>query len=348
MGAGRALLVGRAIADDGTAGDEAGAIGFLRGRDGIGDRLFVMTVDADSVPACSLEAGDHVARLAQAQIAVDGDVIVVEQDNQLRQFQMAGEADRLMADAFHQVAVRGDDIGMMIDNVIAEARGEVALGHCHADGRRNALAERSGGGLDARRFAEFRMARRPGAELAEILELLEGHFVIAEQIEQAIEQHRSVTGRQDEAVAVRPVRILGIEFQEFREQNGCNVRGSHRHARMAGLGFLDGVHRQGADGIGHHLVLRAGGRHGGLVTGCACRFVSWRHSVNSAAAQWGGGWHGGSLRPNGLLIFGGRPEALIQPVPLPGAPAPIAASIGREAAASVLSICRTPPKRAPQ
>ena len=45
----------------------------------------------------------------------------------------------------------------------------------HADRVGEALAERAGGGLDARGDEIFRMARRPRVELAEVLDLVERH-----------------------------------------------------------------------------------------------------------------------------------------------------------------------------
>ncbi len=62
---------------------------------------------------------------------------------------MAGERNRLLADAFHQVAVGGEHEGRMIDHVVAELGCEMPLGNRHADGIAEALAERAGGGLNA-------------------------------------------------------------------------------------------------------------------------------------------------------------------------------------------------------
>ena len=76
------------------------------------------------------------------------------------------------------------------------------------------------------------------------------HARIAEQIEQRIEQHRAVAGREHEAVAVRPVRPAGVEFHEALEQHGRDVGHAHRHAGMAGFGLLHRVHRERADGVG--------------------------------------------------------------------------------------------------
>ncbi len=130
---------------------------------------------------------------------------------------MAGKRDRFLADAFHQVAVGGEHIGRVIDDVAAEYRGEVAFGNRHADRIGQALAERSGRRLDAGRVAVFRMAGRQRAELAEILDLLDRHLLVAEKIKERVDQHRSMAGREHEAVAIGPGRIAGIEFQKAGE-----------------------------------------------------------------------------------------------------------------------------------
>ncbi len=168
---------------------------------------------------------------------------------------MPGEADRLVADPLHQVAVGGDDIGVMVDKVVAELSVHQPLGERHADGRREPLAERAGGGLDARRMAIFGVACRLRAELAEALDLGDRHILVAEEIERRIKQHRAVPGGEDEAVAVRPVRIGGVEFQMLGEEHGRDVGRAHRQTRMAGLRLLHRVHGKEADRIGHQVVI---------------------------------------------------------------------------------------------
>ena len=123
-----------------------------------------------------------------------------------------------------------------------------------ADRIAEALAERPGGRLDARRMAVFGMAGGLAAELAEVLQLIERHVGIAGQMQQRIEQHRAVAGREDEAVAVGPVRLRGVELQELREQDGGDVGHAHGHAGMAGVRLLYGVHGEGPDGVCHVAV----------------------------------------------------------------------------------------------
>ena len=147
------------------------------------------------------------------------------------------------------------------------------LGEREADRVAEALAERPGGRLDAGRMAVFGMAGRLRAELAEVLQVLERHVRIAGEIEQRIEQHRAVAGRQDEAVAVGPVRLGRIELQELGEQHRGDVGHAHRQAGMAGVGLFHGVHGQGPDGV--RQVARGSGLFGHL-SAYAMGFWEWR------------------------------------------------------------------------
>jgi hypothetical protein len=104
-----------------------------------------------------------------------------------------------------------------------------------------------------------------GIELAEALELVRRHAGDAREVEQRIEQHRAVPGREHEAVAVGPGWVGGVVFQVAGEQHRRDVGGAERQARMARLRPLDRVHRErahrvrqigmgdaiGAGGIGH-------------------------------------------------------------------------------------------------
>ena len=143
------------------------------------------------------------------------------------------------------------DIGVVVDDIVAQAGIEQALGQRHADGVGEALAQGAGGGLDARRVAVFGVAGGHGAELAEVAQLLHGHAGIAGEMQQRVEQHGAVAGGQHEAVAVGPVRRRGVELQELGEQHRRHVGHAHGHAGMPALGPLHGVHGQRADGVGH-------------------------------------------------------------------------------------------------
>ena len=108
-----------------------------------------------------------------------------------------------------------------------------SVGEREADRIGETLAERAGGRLDAGREAVFGVAGRARAQLAEVLQLIQRHVGVAGEMQKRIEQHRAVAGRQDEAVAVGPVRLRGVELHELGEQHRGDVGHAHRHAGMA-------------------------------------------------------------------------------------------------------------------
>ncbi len=191
----------------------------------------------------------------ERQRPVDRDAVVVEEDDQLAQPEVAGDRDRLVADPLHQVAVGGDDVGVVVDDVVAELCGHQPFGERHADGVAEPLAERTGGGLDAGGDEVLRVPRRLRAELPEVPDLVHRHPLDAEEIEDRIEQHRAVAGGEHEAVAVGPARLGRVEFEVAGEQHGRDIGHAHRHAGMARFGAFNGIHGERADRIRHTLVL---------------------------------------------------------------------------------------------
>ena len=185
--------------------------------------------------------------------AVDGDAVVVAQHDQLVELQVPGERDRLLADAFHQAAVAGEHIGVVVDQLVAELGGEHALGDRHADGSWRCPGR--AGRWWSRRRACGRIPGWPGvmrAELAEALDLVERHRPRSRSDRAA---HRAASSRGRPTARSGRGRAsagsAGSNFRKLREQHGGDVGRAHRHAGMAGLGLLDGIHGQGADGVGH-------------------------------------------------------------------------------------------------
>ncbi|MCY1515307.1 hypothetical protein D9M68_498890 [compost metagenome] len=247
-------LVRRTEADHGLAADQGRTVaGLARGLDGGLDLVGVMAVDvADHLPAVGLEALRGVVGEPAVDFAVDGDAVVVVEGDQLVQALGAGQGADFMGNAFHHAAVAEEHVGVVVDDVVAvtvELGGQHLLGDGHADGVGEALAERAGGGLDARGVAVFRVARGARAKLAELLQVLDAE-VVAGQVQQRIDQHRAVAVGQHEAVAVGPLRIGRVVAQVIAPQHFGDVRHAHWGTGMAAVGFLHGIHAQCADGIG--------------------------------------------------------------------------------------------------
>src|SRR5690606_4928905 len=155
--------------------------------------------------------------------AVDRDAIVIEEDDQLAELEMPGQGSRFMADPLHQAAVASDHIGVVIDQFLTEAGSHDPLCQGHADRIAETLTQGTGCRLNSRSMAILWMAGSAAAELAEVLQLLQGHVRIAGEIEEGIKQHRAVPGGKDEAVAIGPMGTLRVKLQEALEKDCCYV-----------------------------------------------------------------------------------------------------------------------------
>jgi len=73
---------------------------------------------------------------------------------------------------------------------------------------------------------ELRVARRFRSVLAERLDVVHGD-VEASQVEHGVDEHRAVSGREHEAIAVGPARVARIEAQVPAPEHERHRRGTH-------------------------------------------------------------------------------------------------------------------------
>ena len=165
---------------------------------------------------------------------------------------MSGERGGLGGASLHHAAVAGDDEDAVVHQsglLQPGFRGEVALGDRHADAGGEPAAERAGGDVHTGSVAVFRMPRGAAVPLAEVAELLH-RKAVAEEVEQAVLQHRTVSSGKYEAVAAEPVRILRVVTHILVPQRESEIRTPQRHARMARLRLLDRFRGEHPDRIG--------------------------------------------------------------------------------------------------
>src|SRR5262249_3035825 len=139
-------------------------------------------------------------------------------------------------------------------------------GDRHPDRGGDALSKRTGGRLDPRGPAVLGMAGGARAELAEALDVRErdrglaDHLVVGidrphpGEVQQRVEQHRSVAGREDEAVAAGPDWIVGVEAQEALPERVGDRRQRHRRAGVPGGRPLDRAAPEGAERVERELI----------------------------------------------------------------------------------------------
>src|SRR5699024_1837462 len=183
-----ALLAGGGPGDDGAQRDEGGPVGDrLRLLDRRRQGVHVLPVlpaggpvHALRVPAVGVVAGDHVLGERHVRVALDGDVVVVPEDDQVAQLLGAGQRGGLGGDTLLQVTVGGDHVhpvverGGALGGVRVEQTAHPALGERHPHGGGQSLAERSGGGLHTRGVPHLgvpRGQRAPGAQRLDVGQL---------------------------------------------------------------------------------------------------------------------------------------------------------------------------------
>lgn len=137
--------------------------------DRVGDRLGIGPVYVAGVPSRSLEACDLVGGVGQRDRAVDRDVVVVPEDDQLVELEVACQQRYLPARRLPSGIVAGQHIGVVVDEIVAESGVHDALAKREADRIGKPLAQRAGGGLNAGGVAVLRMACGLRAKLAEVI-----------------------------------------------------------------------------------------------------------------------------------------------------------------------------------
>src|SRR5436190_13935547 len=123
--------------------------------------------------------------------------------------------------SFHQVAVRNNCIVIMIDEALIgliKFCGEMSSTHSHSDTVGKALAQGTGGYLDAGCQSVLGMAGSFRTPLPEVLKFFHWQ-VVAGQMKQRVEQHRTVAGRQQKSIAVFPFWISRVVSKKTGPQH---------------------------------------------------------------------------------------------------------------------------------
>ena len=267
-GAGVLLVRGRP-ADDRGQRDERRRLGVLPGRlQRLVQRLDVLVVPVRGapaqplhVPAVGLVAGGDVLGLGDVRVVLDGDVVVVVQDDEVAEPVMPGQRGHLVADAFLDVAVGDERVDVVVERAASGLGVRVVQapfpprGHGHADRVAEALAQRAGGGLHAGRQAVLGVPGRDAAPGAVGLQVIQGHPVPG-QVQLDVQGEAGVPAGQHEAVAARPVRIRRVVPEHALEKQVGRRGQAHRRPRVAVACFLHRIHRQDPDEIDGAFVGR--------------------------------------------------------------------------------------------
>ena len=251
-----------ALADDGLAHDQRrlAVVRLLGVAVRLGHRVHVVAVDGEHLPALRLEAHLHVLRLRVLGHLVQRHAVRVVHEDEVVELLVARERDRLVRHALLQAAVAAEHDDVVVDDRVlrgVQGRPRELGRRGHADAVADALAERARRRLDARRPAELGVAGRLRVLHAEVLDLLHRE-VIARQVQPGVQEHRAVARREDEAVAVDPVGLVGVVRELLAEEHRAEVGAAEREAHVARGSLGDRV-----DGQTARLICGLRARDGG-------------------------------------------------------------------------------------
>ena len=254
----RGVVVGlarRGPRDERAQADERRAVGDGLGRLDRGvQRVDVLAVpvraagpvDELHVPAVRLVARDDVLGERDLGVALDRDVVVVPQHDEVAQLLRARDGRRLAGHALLQVTVGGDDVDVVVERAGAgrglgvEQAPLAPRRHREADGRGEALAERAGGDLHAGRVPVLGVARRlraPGAQRLQVLELQ----AEAGQVQLDVLRQAGVARGQHEPVPAQPVRVRRVVPQHVLVEQVGRGGEADRRPGVAVADLLDRV-----------------------------------------------------------------------------------------------------------
>src|SRR5215469_17267382 len=120
------------------------------------------------MPSISIKAPHDVLGKTQFGMAIDRDVVVIVEEDQVAEADMTRDRRCLVRDAFHQVTIAADTKDAMGEEtgiVAFETSHNMFCRNRHPDRVRDALPERTRGGFDAGREVAFWMAGGFAAEL---------------------------------------------------------------------------------------------------------------------------------------------------------------------------------------
>mmetsp|Transcript_21639 Transcript_21639/g.60016 ORF Transcript_21639/g.60016 Transcript_21639/m.60016 type:complete len:323 (+) Transcript_21639:1807-2775(+) len=263
-------LVGGAIANQGGHLDDGGLVGHSLGvGNSLADAIVVMVaiLHVQHVPAQALIALQHILSEGDLGVAVDGDLVVIIQHDELAQTPVAGQGGGLVGQALHHAAITSNAVGVVVHDLggvgLVEAGSQVGLSDSQAHSIAHTLAQGAGGDLHTVGDEVLGVAGGLAAHLAEALQIIHRHAVVAVQVQQAVLEHGSVASGQHEAVPVEPLRVLGVVLHDLVVQDVAHGCAAHGHTGVPTLGLVHTINGQEADGV--HALLHDLLGHSGWV-----------------------------------------------------------------------------------
>ncbi|KAH3669258.1 hypothetical protein OGAPHI_001379 [Ogataea philodendri] len=257
---GRLALVEGTNANNRVDVDEHGLLDVAGLADSVDNAVDVVgtVFNLEHCPVACLHFFVHVLGVGQINAAVKRDLVVIVQNDQVVQSQVAGQRDRLQSNTFLQTGVADNavdgvvhhrDIGPVVQ------RGQVFGRNGQSNAVGNSLAQRPGGQLDSR-VLDLGVAGTERVDPRGVvrLELLHSHVLVPGQVQEHVLEQTRVAVGQNNPVAVEEVGVVRRISHGVLPQS--NTHGSHAHsaAGMAAAVLLDKVSNEASEGAQNKVV----------------------------------------------------------------------------------------------
>ena len=134
----------------------------------------VTVLDVLGVPAVRGVTSDNIFREGDVGVAINGDVVVVVEDDQLAEAPVTSQRGGFTRHTFHVATITHDTVGVVVNDFavrLVEAASQVLFNHRETDGVAETHTERTGGDFDAFGDKVFGVTRGLGIPLAELLDV---------------------------------------------------------------------------------------------------------------------------------------------------------------------------------
>mmetsp|Transcript_24619 Transcript_24619/g.38027 ORF Transcript_24619/g.38027 Transcript_24619/m.38027 type:complete len:530 (+) Transcript_24619:759-2348(+) len=244
--------------NNGVALDELGlaVIAGLGGGDGGLHGLQIMSVDLVRLPSVGLVTLDDVLALGVLGHLVQGHLVAIVQNDQVIELFVCGKGCGFRADSLLEASISSQHEDVVVEDLVVgsvvHGGGHLGgggmshgVGYSSSQGTGGALD--SGGGMLA--VGELGVSGGLGMVLTELLELVNAE-VESSEVEPGVKEHGSVSGGEDEAVAVDPGGVLGVVGHLASVKGGSNLTTSEGKTHVTRVSGSNGVHGQTTSLIG--------------------------------------------------------------------------------------------------
>mmetsp|Transcript_59253 Transcript_59253/g.130033 ORF Transcript_59253/g.130033 Transcript_59253/m.130033 type:complete len:222 (-) Transcript_59253:266-931(-) len=174
--------------------------------------MYIPIGNVQHIPALGCEDLCRVFTEGQVGPSIDGDLVVIVENDEFVQLQMSSQRRGLRTYTFHQAAITSQDKGVIVKKrkaFLVEACSQMCFCNRHAYGVGKALPQRTGSHLHSAGHSELWVSRRAAACLAKLLQSLHRYLVgaaqsIACQVEHDVQQRTGMASRKHESVTVYP------------------------------------------------------------------------------------------------------------------------------------------------